>query len=142
MRRRVPGAKRAVQNSAENDNVLAADAADEDEVTGCAPGPLPRPWHLTAGSKGRTRTGAMRRRALRLHAGDMVVDGPNALLGRYGSETVADTLVAGWGMREISSILRWALADLAVALGEVERRMALTSEETPDGSQRCLFARN
>jgi len=142
MRRRVPSAKRAVQNSAENDSVPASDVAVGDDMISCAPGPLPRPSHLTSGTKGRTRSGAMRRRVPRLRAGDLVVDGSDALLGRYGSDTVADALVAGWGMREISSILRWALADLAVALGEVERRMAHAPEETPDGPQRRLFARN
>jgi len=142
MRRRVPGAKRTVQNGAENDGVVASYATDGNDVTSCALGPLPHPMHLTSGGKGLTRSGAMRRRPLRLQASDLVVDGSNALLGRYGSDTVADALVAGWGMREISSILRWALADLAVALREVERRMTLASEETPDGSQRRLFARN
>jgi hypothetical protein len=143
MRRRVPGPRRAGQNGAENDNESARDIVDGDDVLRCAPRPLPRPSHLTSVPNGRTRSGAMRRRATRLGAGDLVVDGASALLGRYGSDTVSDALVAGWGMREISSILRWALADLAVALREVERRMALASDETPDGlEQRRLFVGN
>jgi hypothetical protein len=66
------------------------------------------------------------------------------MLGRYGSDTVADALVAGWGLTEISSILRWALADLAVALLEIERRLALSSHETKsaEGTERRLPVSN
>lgn len=129
MRRRVPGARPAGQNGAENDDRVGRDLVDTAGVT-CAPGPLPRPSHGASGTKGRTRSGAVRRRTQRLDTGELVVDGSNTMLGRYGSETVSDALVAGWGLVEISSILRWALSDLAVALLEVERRLALSSHET------------
>lgn len=145
MRRRVPGARRAGQNGAENDDVVARDLAGGGSFSSCAPRPLPRPSHLTSGSRGRTRSGATRRRASRhLDVGGLVVDGSSTLLGRYGSDTVSDALVAGWGLREISSILRWALADLALALREVERRLARDADATTTagGSESCLPARN
>src|SRR3569832_58537 len=149
MRKRVPGAKRAGQNATENDGMVSPDLAGGGGVPACAPRPLQRTAHLTSGSNGRTRCGAVRRRAPRsgggrLDAGGLVVDGSSAMLGRYGSDTVADALVAGWGLTEISSILRWALADLAVALLEIERRLALSSHETKsaEGTERRLPVSN
>ena len=130
MRRRTAGAKRSGQNGAGDDGVVARGLADGGVASACAPGPLPRPAHVTPGSRGRTRNGAPRRRAARWGIDGRVVDGASTLLGRYGGDTVSDALVAGWGLHEISSILRWALADLAVALLEIERRQALSSHET------------
>ena len=142
MRRRVPDARRTGPTNAENDETVANDVVDADAPVSCDPGSLPRPSHLLATAKRRSRVSALRRRGARLDLGNLVAEGASGILGRYGSDTVSEALVAGWGMREISSILRWALADLAVALLEVERRMALESEEKSGGARRRPSGRN
>lgn len=55
--------------------------------------------------------------------------------GRYGAAPASDTPVAGTRRPElrsqqVSSFVRWALADLALALKEIERRLVLSSDET------------
>ena len=90
----------------------------------------------------------------RLHPSTSITD-PHSQVGRRGSDTVADGPGADWALREISSetssgisskicsIVRWALADLAVALLEIERQLALSSEETQSaGGSRRFAARN
>lgn len=51
-------------------------------------------------------------------------------LGNCGSDTASNAPVADGALREVSSILRWALADLAVALMEIERQLVLSSDGT------------
>lgn len=122
MRRRVPG-ESAGPNGAEIDDLVARDLTGDRGMSVCAPGPLHRPAHLAFGSKGEARGGAARRQS---SCGGH--DGSSRLDRRYEGDTVAR--VARCGSIEISSILRWALADLAVALLEIERQPALSSHET------------
>jgi hypothetical protein len=144
MRRRLSSAKRSVQSGSESDESIANDNTTTDEPTSCVLGPLPRPSHLLASGNRRPRAATARRRFRRIDGGVIAeeLEGEPGGLNRCGNDTVADALIAGWGMREISSILRWALADLAVALMEVERRMILASENKSDGPRRRLPARN
>ncbi|HEY4185439.1 MAG TPA: hypothetical protein VGP07_10240 [Polyangia bacterium] len=101
--------------------------AHMDEPTSCTVGPLLRPSPLLTGGSRRTRVGAARRPLPRMDGDlDAMTDGA---VGRLGNDTVSEALLAGWGMREISSILRWALSDLAVALMEVERRMLVADDD-------------
>lgn len=72
------------------------------------------------------------------------IAGSSTPVSRYGSDTVPHVPGADGALHEISSVLRWALADLAVALLEMERQLVLSSEETQSagGCQRRLAARN
>jgi len=56
--------------------------------------------------------------------------GMDAPAERYHPDTSCGAPVGAGGEREISSILRWADADLALVLLKVGRRLALSSHET------------
>jgi hypothetical protein len=145
MPRRLPTAKRLSESASvrsETDETIRTETTTRDEGTTFDLGPLPRRPEPQASARRRSRSGGTRRT---IPAFDVLVtetadadDGAHGL----GSDTVSEALGAGWGLREISSILRWALADLAVALLEVERRMMLASKDKSTGARARLPFRN
>jgi len=78
-----------------------------------------------------------------------VIAAATTAFGRYGGATPSETTVArsrpcGVSSHEVSPFDRWAVAELAPVLMEVERRLVLSSDETKTagGWNRRLAASN